>query len=73
MKKELIRCAKCGKILNPKKMVTLEYDLRTGKFVDPNKVQVPERESQGCWDFGPDCAKDPEFGDWLMDGLGNRK
>jgi hypothetical protein len=65
---EKIRCTKCGKILNPKRMITLEFNQRTGEWNDPNKVTISDpHDSQGCWNFGPDCAKDPEFGEWLSD------
>jgi hypothetical protein len=35
----------------------LEFDQRTGTYVDPGKVVVPEDKSQGLYPFGADCAK----------------
>ena len=49
-------CSKCGKKLNPKKTVWLEYSITDGCVYEPN--EFPEgHESQGCFEFGQDCAK----------------
>lgn len=50
-------CERCGEPLRPESEVWLELNWRTNKF---SKVgTVPEEESQGCFVFGPDCAKHP--------------
>lgn len=47
-------CERCGKELDPVKIVWLELDQRTNTFTDQ---EVPEDFSQGGFSFGPDCAK----------------
>lgn len=47
-------CECCGKKLNPAKMVALELDQRIGEYHDFGGV--PERLSQGWFDFGTACA-----------------
>jgi hypothetical protein len=49
-----IFCQRCNKKLNPKKIVWLEYDQRTGTYTDQG---VPAEFSQGGFEFGSDCAK----------------
>ena len=47
-------CEKCGKKLNPKKIVWLELSNTDGKFYET----IPtDHISQGGFAFGVDCAK----------------
>ena len=47
-------CTRCDKKLNPKKIVWLEYDQRTGTYTNED---VPAEFSQGGFAFGADCAE----------------
>lgn len=49
------RCTRCGKKLKAKDIVFLELNTATGKFCESDTV--PEKDSQGCFPFGPDCAR----------------
>jgi hypothetical protein len=49
-------CERCGEKLNPKTMVWLELNSRTGLYSDPDKSPVPEEDSQGGFTFGKACA-----------------
>lgn len=48
-------CIRCGKKLNMSECVGLELDQRIDEYHDFGGV--PEELSQGCFDFGPDCAE----------------
>lgn len=48
-------CERCAQPLDPAKSVWLELNCITGLFSKPGTV--PEEESQGGFEFGPDCAK----------------
>jgi hypothetical protein len=48
-------CCRCAKRLDPTTAVMLELNFRTGLWAEGGTV--PEDESQGGFDFGPDCAK----------------
>ena len=48
-------CERCGKKLNPKTMVSLEFDQRDNTYHDFG--DVPENKSQGGFLFGVACAK----------------
>lgn len=48
-------CMKCAKKLRPEATVWLELDQRTGAYHDFGGV--PESDSQGAFEFGPDCAE----------------
>ncbi len=50
----VVICERCGRPLEPDRIVWLELDQRTGKYTD---VEVPEEFSQGAFAFGVDCAK----------------
>ena len=50
-------CEHCGRKLNPAKIVWLEFDQRSGSYVDPDKTWVPMDWSLGIFPFGSDCAK----------------
>ena len=58
--KNPLYCEKCGSYLNEDKAVWLELSCKTGRY---NKLggegycALPPEESQGCFPFGPDCAK----------------
>lgn len=52
---EPIYCEKCGRELNPKRIVWLELNCMTGLY--HREGEVPEEDSQGWFPFGPDCAK----------------
>lgn len=60
-------CYKCRKLLNPKKIVWLELNMKTNIF---SSELCPENESQGMFPFGPDCAKkvDGKKQDWIPFG-----
>lgn len=49
-------CNKCGKALNPKKTIWLEYSITDGCFYHSDEFPSGH-ESQGCFEFGTDCAK----------------
>ena len=46
-------CCRCGKPIKGQP-VMLELDRRTGEYHDFGGVD--EDDSQGCFEFGPDCA-----------------
>lgn len=49
-------CSNCGRKLNPEKTIWLEYSITDGCVYDPN--EFPEgHDSQGCFEFGSDCAE----------------
>lgn len=48
-------CLRCGKRLDHNKSTWLELNQFTGLYCEPGTV--PENESQGEFEFGPDCAK----------------
>jgi len=45
---------KCGKALATEKIVWLALDTRTNTYTDE---ELPPKYDQGCFEFGPDCAK----------------
>lgn len=47
------RCYKCGKKIKPGTAVSLELNAHTGVF---SSAGCPESESQGWFDFGPECG-----------------
>lgn len=48
-------CCHCGRKLREGKAVSLEFNLATQEW-HRDDGSVPAEDSQGCWDFGPDCA-----------------
>ena len=46
-------CQKCGKEVDPKKAIWLEWDLRTA---GPTLEKIPEQHSQGSFPYGPECG-----------------
>lgn len=53
MKNEVIKCERCGEVLNPKKVKWLELSTTDGNFY----VELPKgHESQGAFSFGTVCA-----------------
>lgn len=49
-------CSKCGKELNSEKKIWLEYSITDSCVYYPE--EFPEdHDSQGWFEFGPDCAK----------------
>lgn len=49
-------CSNCGRKLNPEKTTWLEYSITDGCVYDPD--EFPEgHDSQGCFEFGSDCAE----------------
>ena len=51
-------CEKCGKkLLKNKDIVSLELDTRDNTYHLPELNEIPTEFSQGCFDFGKDCAK----------------
>lgn len=55
--KETVRCTRCDKMLNNKRIVWLEFNGMHGTYHDPKKEAVPPSESQGGFPFGVACAK----------------
>ncbi len=54
MSKNVIRCERCGEILNPERVVWLELSQTDGNYY----VEVPGgHTSQGGFSFGQACAK----------------
>lgn len=51
---EMFLCHRCNAKLNPKRMVWLELNNRTGEWKPEG--EVPAEDSQGCFPFGKDCA-----------------
>ena len=49
-------CTRCGASLNPRTLVWLELNAKTGRYTDPAHVEIPEGDSQGTFPFGRDCA-----------------
>lgn len=52
-------CTRCEKFVAPEKRVWLELDCFTGAYSPLGAAPLPEKDSQGCFLFGPDCAKHP--------------
>ena len=52
-------CTRCGKYVALEKRVWLELNCMTGVYSLADAAPLPEAESQGCFMFGPDCAKHP--------------
>jgi len=50
-------CYRCGKVIKPGTAVALELNTYTGIFTAKG---VPEDESQGFFDFGPECGPKSE-------------
>lgn len=48
-------CERCHLKVEKEKAVWFELNTATGEYCKPGTV--PEDESQGCFAFGPDCAK----------------
>jgi hypothetical protein len=65
-------CERCHKPVEKEKAIWFELNTYTGSYYEPGTV--PEDESQGCFAFGPDCAKavrkDRE--NWKFVGLAKR-
>ncbi len=55
MPENIIRCERCGRILDPKKAVWLELSNTDGYYY---KDLIEGHVSQGAFPFGPVCAKD---------------
>lgn len=53
-KKPLERCYRCGRPIKPGAAVSLELNTNTGIF--SSKGDIPADESQGWFDFGPECG-----------------
>lgn len=51
------RCYRCGKVIKPGTAVALELNTYTGIFTAKG---VPADESQGWFDFGPECGPKSE-------------
>ena len=49
-------CHKCSKKLNEKKTIWLEYSITDDCMYYPKEFPHGH-DSQGCFEFGPDCAK----------------
>jgi hypothetical protein len=49
-------CECCGRSLNNKRIKWLELNSKDGFWSDPDKVKVPDDESQGLFAFGSRCA-----------------
>lgn len=49
-----IFCERCHQQLNPTTAIWLDLNNRTNRYSDE---AWPEAESQGCFAFGPDCAR----------------
>jgi len=47
-------CQRCHAPLDPARTVWLDLNWRSGRYRDE---PWPEAESQGCFAFGPDCAR----------------
>lgn len=47
------KCVRCGRVLKDRVMLELNWD--TGEYSEPGTV--PAEVSQGCFEFGSDCAK----------------
>ena len=53
-------CIRCGKWITPGGEVYLELNCMTGQFsLAGAPLITPEAHSQGCFPFGPDCARKP--------------
>lgn len=53
MKKNVIKCEKCGEVLDPKKVKWLELSETDGHYY----TQIPKSHtSQGAFSFGTTCA-----------------
>jgi hypothetical protein len=53
MEKSIIKCERCGQVLNPKKIKWLELSNTDGNYY----VEIPKGHiSQGSFSFGTDCA-----------------
>lgn len=51
-------CHQCGKQLDPEKVKWLELNCHTHELVEPGTAEWSNtEESQGCFEFGPDCYK----------------
>lgn len=48
-----VRCYRCGKPIKAGAAVPLELNTKTGIFTSKG---MPESESQGWFDFGPECG-----------------
>lgn len=48
-------CIRCGKRLDHSKSVWLELNCATGLYCE--EATVPTADSQGCFEFGADCAR----------------
>lgn len=48
-------CYKCGKPLNPERIIWLKLDRKTNRFTDKPDERGPEHDE--LFQFGPDCAK----------------
>jgi len=52
------KCTKCGKELDENKIIWLTLSSKTGKYyIEITGMEVPEKENQGAFPFGKDCAK----------------
>lgn len=56
MKKEIIKCERCGDVLNPKRVKWLELSVTDGNYYDANNGIPTGHKSQGAFPFGTECA-----------------
>lgn len=67
-------CERCHRPVEPTKAVWFELNSKTGEYVKVGSTYLPVEDSQGCFAFGPDCAKAVEKApsDWQYIGLAAR-
>ena len=67
-------CERCHKPVEKAKAVFFELNSSTNEYCKPGTV--PEDDSQGCFAFGPDCAKavekDPSGWEYIGHAVRNR-
>lgn len=57
LRRDQIRCERCGEVLRPRRAVYLELNCRTGEWDAPGASEWSGGpESQGCFPFGRTCA-----------------
>lgn len=55
-------CNECGQPIDPDRAVWLEMDRDRARYYKIGTV--PDNRSQGCFEFGPDCARKVSKGAW---------
>jgi hypothetical protein len=65
-----IFCYRCGKVIKPGTAVALELNTYTGIF--SSKGDIPEGDSQGWFDFGPECGPKSD-GKAVRDFMGGKR